>query len=462
MAGIVIVSNFVPGAKKSYSGIIDYYERYEQKNENEFIDNYNDYLKEGGEESLLTYIDNEKKKMPYGNYINYMNKSKKSSGLFGDQSNHFSYAEKMSMKEMFNKGQENGSVLWGNVFSFDHEFLIKHELLNEKTGALNEIRIKEAVRDSIRVMMKEEEIDKSAVWCGEIHYDTDNIHVHTSIVEMKNTRPMVSIEKKRRIDSKTYEGTEEFELQPKAKIKKKTIDKMKSTFANKLIDRTKDLQAVSELRMKLHHSITIDNEDIKQRKLLDKIKEVLPEDKSKWQYNNKQIKNFQPLIDQYTENHLNKYHKHEYEEFKSLLNKEEEFYKETYGEGSDDRYKDYSKNKIKEIKSKMGNELLRELKKEDRGIPYQNQEGKKQVIRDSDKKFKMISREDYQKNYSDKNGKSKLKYNPPVNLYKVNKAIKSTFRNEKRNRELDFEYQQLQNKVNQDMNRQSYESEYGR
>ncbi|WP_254557050.1 relaxase MobL, partial [Salmonella enterica] len=89
-------------------------------------------------------------------------------------------------------------------------------------------KIKEAVRSSIRTMLKEEKIDSSAVWCGEIHYDTDNIHVHTSIVEMKNTRPIVMVEKMKKLGSKHYEPTGEFELQPKAKLKKKTLDNMKS------------------------------------------------------------------------------------------------------------------------------------------------------------------------------------------------------------------------------------------
>lgn len=465
MAGIVLVSNYVVGNEsKDYSGIIDYYERYEEDTKNNILSNFNQVVEEGSKQSLFEFInENEiENTLDYGNYIDYMNKNIKSSGLFGDNSNHFNPEEKENMKRAFNEGQKNGSVLWGNVYSFDNEFLKKHNLLDDETGYLNEIRIKEAVRSSIRTMMQEENLDKSAVWCGEIHYDTDNIHVHTSIVEMENTRPIEEFEKKIKVGSKQYISTGEKVLEPKAKMKQKTLDKSKSVFANKLIDRTKDLQRISDLRMNLHHSIIIDESLRKQKQLLKDIRENLPAEKKDWQYNNKKMENLKPLIDQYTENHLNRFHKDEYDDFKKLINDEEEFYKEIYGEGQKERYKDYSKNKMTELKSKMGNELLKELKKEEKNIPYQSNGIKRQSGNNSDKKFKMISRDDYKKNYSDQNGNSKLKYRPPVNLYKVNKAIKSTFRNEKRNRELDFEYQQLQNKVNQDMNRQSYETEYGR
>lgn len=488
--GIVMVSNYVVGSKKNYSGIIDQYERYEKKNGNKLIyaddiyrmesaiedenillsknekkmlKDYGDYLKEGGKESLINFIkENEREgEVVYGNYINYMNKNIKASGLFGDNSDHFSFEEKIAMKEAFNKGQDNGSVLWGNVYSFDNDFLEKYNLMDSKTGYLNEIKIKEAVRESVRVMMREEKIDMSAVWCGEIHYDTDNIHVHTSIVEMKNTRPMIEVEKKKRIDSKTYEGTGEFELQPKAKIKKKTIYKMKSTFAHKLIDRTQELELISDLRFKLHHSIDIDERDIKQKMLLKKVVEHLPEDKNKWQYNNKAMENLRPMIDLYNENYLNKYHKEEYDEYKSLLNKQEEYFKEIYGEGQTDRYKDYSKNKISELKSKMGNELLREIKTDDKKIVYQ----KKHEATDKkteNKNIRMISREDYRKNFNQPGTHSKIQFKQSINIHKVNKAIKTTFRSERRNHELEYQNSQLNRNIERDLQRQQYQNDYGR
>ncbi|MBC9875564.1 hypothetical protein H1I77_12590 [Macrococcus bohemicus] len=482
-----MVSNYVVGSKKSFSGIIDYYERYEKKKGNNVINfddiermnssfydddvllsrsekkllkEYNQYKNEGGNNNLLEYIKetNSEKEINYGNYINYMNKNVKASGLFGDTSNHFSYEEKINMKDLFNKGQENGSVLWGNVYSFDNEFLEKHNLLDKETGYLNEIRIKQAVRESVRVMLKEENLDASAVWCGEIHYDTDNIHVHTSIVEMKNTRPMVEIEKKKRIDSKTYEKTGEFELQPKAKLKQKTLDKMKSTFANKLIDRSKDLEQISDLRFELHHSIKIDEQSLEQKKLLKNIRDSLPQNKKDWQYNNKKLDNHRHLIDRYNENYINKYHKDSYNEFIELLDKEEEFYKEIYGEGKENRYKNYKENKISELKSKMGNELLKEMKKETQSIEYKKGNKPQQSLNNN--KFKMISRENYNNNYNNSSGNNKLNFtSPKVNLFKMNNAIKKTFRSEKHNRELEYQHNQLQQNIERDLQRQAYEQE---
>lgn len=486
--GIVMISNYVVGSKKSFSGIIDYYERYENKKGNNLIDiseierieqaidddeillskkekallkDYEEYKHQGGNDDVIVYINkNQKsKEISYGNYINYMNKDIKSSGLFGEHSNHFSFEEKINMKDMFNKGQQNGSVLWGNVYSFDNEFLKKHNLYDPKTGYLNEIRIKEAVRESIRVMMKEENLDSNAVWCGEIHYDTDNIHVHTSIVEMENSRPMVSIEKMRKIDSKTYEPTGEFEIQPKAKIKQKTIDKMKSTFANRLVDRTKDLSLISDLRKDLHHSIDISKENKKQKIILDEIKKELPINKKDWNYNSDAMKKVKGKIDEYTINHLNLYHKEEFDEFKNLLNKEEEWYKELYGEGKEDRYKDYSKNKLDELKSKMGNELLREIKKEEKSATYEKYDNKdfKKYI-DQKKSFKMISKDDYAKKYQKNNENDKQLFREAkTNLFKLNNAVKKTFRTEKKNHELQRDYEQMQQNIERDLQRQNYE-----
>lgn len=484
--GVVMISNYVVGSKKSYSGIIDYYERYEKKNdieknfqvedreslflayekkterisdsERKIIESFESYREKGGSEDFISFVkqkDNEKE-VSYGNYINYMNKNVKSSGLFGEKSNHFSFEEKIRMKMAFNEAQENGSVLWGNVYSFDNEFLKKYKLMDEKTGHLNEIKIKEAVRESINTMMKEENIDKSATWCGEIHYDTDNIHVHTSIVEMKNTRPLVQIEKMKKVGSKEYERTGEYELQPKAKLKKKTLDKMKSTFANKLIDRTQDLQLISDRRFQLHHAISLDKDDVRQKRILEVIKENLPENKGDWQYNNRKLDNVRPLIDQYTEHHLNKYHKKEFEEYKGLLNKEEEYYKEIYGEGKEDRYKDYSANKLKELKTKTGNELLREMKKDEKSISYiRNTDIDDLKIRKG--KMKLIDRDSYHKNYNHSKGEGRIKFHKPIHIHKINYAVKTTLRSEKRNRELEHEHNQLQQNIERDRIRQEYE-----
>lgn len=471
MAGIVVISNFVVGNnKKNYSGIIDYYERYEEKNtriqnEKEVLSEFYDYEQDGGDETLFEFINNTYDNPPninFGNYINYMNKNIKSSGLFGDDTNHFTSDEKEVMKEAFNKGQENGSVLWGNVYSFDNEFLKKHKLYDEETGFLNEIKIKEAVRSSIRTMLKEEKIDSSAVWCGEIHYDTDNIHVHTSIVEMKNTRPIVMVEKMKKLGSKHYEPTGEFELQPKAKLKKKTLDNMKSVFANKLIDRSKDMKAISDLRTSLHHSIKLDDSKTSQIKLLNTIRKNLPKEKSKWQYNNKEMKNLRPLIDNYTMNYIKTNNKKDYQVYTKLLKDEEDFYKDLYGEGKDNRYKDPSKNKLEDLKGRMGNALLKELKKEHRSMTYKNYNGNINNEKTKVKNSRLVDRN----KYIDGNLKTKsngtIKFKPPITPVKVNQAVRSTFRSYRRNRELEFEHDKLQSNIQRDLERQRYESEYGR
>ncbi|WP_430051045.1 relaxase MobL [Niallia taxi] len=85
-----------------------------------------------------------------------------------------------------------------------------------------------------------------------IHRNTKHIHIHYGTVELKNTRELINVKE----NGASY-------LTPKGKRKQKTIDNMKRTFANALIDRTAELSRISELRntleMKLNKLMEIRN-----------------------------------------------------------------------------------------------------------------------------------------------------------------------------------------------------------
>lgn len=232
---------------------------------------------------------------------------------------------------------------------------------------------------------------------------------------------------------------------------------MKSTLANNLIDRTQDLQLISDRRFKLHHSITIDKDDTKQKRLLESIRESLPENKKDWQYNNRKLDNVRPFIDEYTVYHLNKFHYEDYNEYKELLNKEEEYYKEVYGEGKDDRYKDYAENKMNELKSKTGNELLKEMKQSEKSISYKKDKSTDTHIDDKYfRRTKLISRESYKQKYNHPKSESRIKFQKPIHLHKINHAVKTTLRSEKRDRELEYQHHQLQQNIERERGRQEY------
>ena len=69
-------------------------------------------------------------------------------------------------------------------------------------GLLDEKSIKDATRQSMSECFKRENLKDTGYWVGEIHYNTDNIHVHVASTETKNTRPMMehTIRKKKAED----------------------------------------------------------------------------------------------------------------------------------------------------------------------------------------------------------------------------------------------------------------------
>lgn len=370
-------------------------------------------------------------------YLEYLNRSKAKQesnksdlGLFTDNSNGLSAEQRNEMTKKFQTAQENGSVLWRDVFSFDNNWLKENGFLND--NQLNEKAVKDATREAMKKCFEKEGIKDNGFWVGEIHYNTDNIHVHVASTELENTRDIISYQRYRKDGSKyTVE-------EPKGKRKKTTEDQMKSTFINSLVDRDQQLEKISNLRYSLHHSIKINPESIKQNEMLKNIRANLPEDISKWQYNNKEMKKLQPMIDQYTNNYMNQYHKEEFDEYKKLIKEDAEFNKSLYGEGDKEKgkYKNSEEFKMKDLNAKMGNALLKQLKE------------KELHQREIDKKLvdgKKSSRESYKdnKNFTAKDYAKRIPGMTKYDLYKM----KNAFNNHKRQRELDIEHQKLEEKI---------------
>lgn len=58
---------------------------------------------------------------------------------------------------------------------------------------------------------------------------------------------------------------------------------------------------------------------------------------------------------------MEKYHSDEFKELRERINTQEEVYKQAYG----DSKKDYGKNKMKDLYTRLGNAILKEIKKYD-------------------------------------------------------------------------------------------------
>lgn len=101
-AGVVVINKFCPADSKAFSGYISYIDRSEAKR-NEKLSEYN-------------------------LYNDYMDNPEKTTGLFTEDKTELTYKDKKILKETFRSAQDNGSLMWQTVISFDNRWLEKYGL----------------------------------------------------------------------------------------------------------------------------------------------------------------------------------------------------------------------------------------------------------------------------------------------------------------------------------------------
>lgn len=196
-AGIILKSQF---NVSKFTGYLDYINKNQKDGElkEQVIDEQNEDLK------MLNKNANKKSLKSFSNYIiGYMNNAnlkkeksnnvkkvkKRTTAPFNDSSDQLSESELQDIKNFFDKAEKSGNVNYQDIISFDNQFLIKHGLYEESTDTLNEGVIKKATRKMMNRMIKDEKMNPfKTKWMANIHYDTDNIHIHISTTEENNTR----------------------------------------------------------------------------------------------------------------------------------------------------------------------------------------------------------------------------------------------------------------------------------
>lgn len=323
---IVMVCEFEKNNFKDYGGYIDYIDREETHNELDLkSSNYAEYLE---------YMDSKNRKKE---------KDKTTVKLFTEDKDILSDEDKEKLKDAYRIAQERGSYLWKDVFSFDNEWLEENKYYNSETKQLNEGKIREAIREAMSFRIEKENLNE-AVWTADIHYNTDNIHIHTSLVELEPSKK-------------------------KGKLKPQTLSNMKSAFVNSLVDRNKEHDKINEL---MREKIVNRKKDIntfrdkEMKKQFINIIKLLPEDLRQWQYAYNSIDEARPLIDNLSKYYINNYCKEDFNELDKLLDVEVEEYKKLYGEGREGKekgkYKDYKTNELDYLYKRMGNAFLTEMR----------------------------------------------------------------------------------------------------
>ena len=343
----VLKSEFeLPGTNaKGYAGIVDYMTDKEKVKKGEAY-NTPDYFPEG--------------------ILSYMADEKKASGLFTKDKDFVDKNSIRELKESYQQAEQNGSLQWKFVGSFDNEWLKENQIL-DSDGEVREQALKKSVRVMMDRLIKEEKfIPSQTIWAASFHHNTDNLHFHISLVEKENSREMVKRRQKKiekslsptGMQTRFYRDQGAESLQPKGKLKQTTLEKMKSAFLNELTraSRKQILEKQTALRDTLVQELQLPQETFTKRKELLRILQVLPQDKKKWQY--KTIRREYPLaknrIDAYTKNYLKKFGKQE--EFQRVVKEEADFRSRLYG-GSHD----YQKNQMADLEYRLGNRLLKEL-----------------------------------------------------------------------------------------------------
>ncbi|POA06091.1 MobP2 family relaxase [Staphylococcus caprae] len=363
LPAIILTSNYRVGSSKgkSYKKFVDYISTDKDSNEYKEQDTKKEYLSQ----NYLDYISINKLKSDSD--YNKENAIKRTTSSFNEDE--FIGKEQMNqLKEKFKKADEKNHVMYQDIISFDNQFLIDNQLYNEDLDKLDESKVKNATRKMMRKMIEDNNMDKeNTFWCANIHYDTDNIHIHIASSEEENTREV--------IQSGKYEG------QFKGKRRKKTINNMKSTFANSIykdINLMKEIDQVKkEIKEKAKERTKTSKLDIHSLKNLIQQKrdykdlvEKLPPTNQSWAYNSEKIKPIQKDIDQYIEKYVAPYYKESEDKLEELLDKQTKNYKRLYGENSN--YEDYKENKKERIKSDIGNAFLKELKNIEKDKQYDN------------------------------------------------------------------------------------------
>lgn len=294
--------------------------------------------------TYLSYIDRPETKArshQFENYHDYMEDELKSSGLFTATQDRLNANEREQLRDIFRRAQENGSILWQDVISFDEAWL--QEVGVKENRFIDEQRLMQATRNATALMIEREQM-LHATWTAAIHYNTDNIHVHIATVETIHPRE-------------------------RGKRKPKTIEKMKAQVVHTLADRTREQEKLNAFirdevlaHKRNHATLSVSNRVlhpalVRQYKAIQK---RLPDDKRQWYYNMNGMHELRPSLNQLTDTYLATHFEKEHAAFKQRLDTEVAFYERSYGSSS--QASAYRKTKEQDIYTRMGNAILSEMR----------------------------------------------------------------------------------------------------
>ena len=379
-AGVVVVTKFCSSSSSAFTGYINYIDRAASKR--------NDKLSE------------------YSLYNDYMDDPEKATGLFTNGKTKLSKLEKLEMKQIFSQAQENGSLMWQTVISFDNRWLEEHGLYSSETEIVDERKLKEIATGAVNRMLENEKLE-GAIWTASIHYNTDNLHIHIATVEpiptreqksykqyeyvkdenglyikneydelVKSTKNYIDTVRKNGAVLETYrkdtvldeKGNPVYQKEYKGRFKGKSIELCKKYVVDEILNQREyniDINRFIReqiIKQKQEHPL------LKDADLKDKFMDVyqcLPRtgNRGLWNYNNNAMAKIRPLLDDLSDSYIEKYHAEDYRSFLNELKTQSDNYKTAYGKNGS---RDFMKSKIKELHERLGNQILKEMREYDK------------------------------------------------------------------------------------------------
>lgn len=378
-AGLVLVTEFCAADDSTFSTYIDYIDRDEATRK--------EHIKEFTIEALLE--DGER-----AGYLDYMDDPEKLGGLFTKEKDSLSADEKAALKDEFKTAQENGSLMWQSVISFDNKWLAEMGVYDKETGVLNEQLIKTMVRASVGEMLEKENLS-NATWSASMHFNTDNIHIHVATCEVFPMREKKSYKQYERIKDENgkwkyktvrNDKTGRLEKVPLldgngniiekeeyvGRFKQSSLKAAKSKAVSVLAD-NKELNAEITKLMREHIIRSMKENslynDISFRRGFLELYRNMPKgvNRNMWKYGTNVIKPLREQIDALSKEYIEKYHKDDFEKLQEKLELQERRYIEAYGGSSKQM-----ENKIDDLYKRLGNSILSQFREFDKALDNQD------------------------------------------------------------------------------------------
>lgn len=300
--------------------------------------------------SYIDYIDRDEatrnhKFDSFSLYNDYMGNPEKSGSIFTEKNDYMTQKEIKELKKNFELAQENKSMMWQDVFSFNNDWLIENGYLNPNTKVLDEAKIRNAIRKSMAELTKDGN-ENELIWSASIHYNTRHIHVHVASVELKPNKENLKKD-----------------FRERGKRKMKVIKTMKSKFINDLRNRDEFYQELDVLVRdnmvcsKKEYSFMKDR--ILREKMLDMLRH-LPKDKREWNY--ERIKEAKPYVDSLSKYYVENFCRDDFQRFKKMVIEDRKEQLKIYGTPKDLSKLSEQHYKEADLYRRMGNTIIKELK----------------------------------------------------------------------------------------------------